>query len=115
MGLRFDRSRGVIGLVRWNLRESALMLRLLKLAEYIGPANVRNPVAALDTTRSHPSIFSIWIPAPSTETRQSSQPSHILQSEISPLPDRARLGRILLKLAFMAALFLGGYLTGRLL
>ena len=116
MGLRFERSLGVIGLVRWNVRESALMfrLRLLKLAENIGPANVRNPVAVLDTGRSHPSFFSRWLPAPSTETRQSSERSQILQPEISPLPDRARLGRILLKIAVMAALFLGGYLTGRL-
>jgi hypothetical protein len=116
MGLRFERSLGVIGLVRWNVRESALMFRLglLKLAENIGPANVRNPVAALDTGRSHPSFFSRWLPAPWTETRQSSERSQILQPGISPLPDRARLGRILLKIAVMAALFLGGYLTGRL-
>jgi hypothetical protein len=116
MGLRFERSLGVIGLVRWNVRESALMFRLglLKLAENIGPANVRNPVAALDTGRSHPSFFSRWLAAPSTETRQSSERSQILQPETSPLPDRARLGRILLKIAVMAALFLGGYLTGRL-
>ena len=116
MGLRFERSLGVIGLVRWNVRESALMFRLglLKLAENIGPANVRNPVAALDPGRSHPSFFSTWFPAPSTETRQSSERSQILQPETSPLPDRARLGRILLKIAVMAALFLGGYLTGRL-
>jgi hypothetical protein len=116
MGLRFERSLGVIGLVRWNVRESALMFRLglLKLAENIGPANVRNPVAALDTGRSHPSRFPTWIPAPSTETEQPSQRSQILQLEISPLSNRARLGRILLKIAVMAALFLSGYLTGRL-
>jgi Putative peptidoglycan binding domain len=117
MGLRFDRSRGVIGLVRWHVRESALMFRLglHKLADYIGSRNVRNPAAAaLDTRRSHPSLFSRWIAARSTETRQSSQPSDILESEIQPILERARLGRMLLKIAFMAALFLGGYLTGHL-
>jgi hypothetical protein len=114
MGLRFERSLGVIRLVRWNVRESALMFRLglLKLAENIRPANVRNPVAVLDTGRSHPSFFSGWLPAPSTETGQCSQ--QILQPEISPLSAKAPLGRMLLKIAFMAALFLGGYLTGRL-
>jgi hypothetical protein len=116
MGLRFDRSRGVAGLVRWHVRESALMFRLglHKLADCIGSRNVRNPAAALDTHRSHPSFLSRWIPARSTETGQSSQSSDILGSEISPLLERARLGRMLLKIAFMAALFLGGYLTGRL-
>jgi Putative peptidoglycan binding domain len=116
MGLRFDRSRGVIGFVRWNLSEWALMLRLRlrKLAENIRSGNVRNPVAALDANRSHPSRFSTWVPVPSTETEQSSQRSQILQPEISPLSNRVRLGRMLLKIAFMAALFLGGYLTGRL-
>lgn len=103
MRLRFERSRGVIQRVRWNLRESALMFRLglLKLAENTGLTNVRNPVAALDT-------------APSTETRPYLQRRQGLLAEMSPRSDKARLARMLLKIAFMAAIFLAGYLTGRL-
>jgi hypothetical protein len=103
MGLGFDRSRGVIGLVRWNVREQALMFRLglHKLADYIGSRNVRNLAAVLDTRRSHPSLFSRWIPVRSTETGQSSQPRDIQESEISPHLERARPGRMLLKIAFM--------------
>jgi Putative peptidoglycan binding domain len=89
-------------------------LGLHKLADYIGSRNVRNLAVVLDTRRSHSSLFSRWIPARSTETAQSSQPRDILESEISPPLERARLGRMLLKIASMAALFLGGYLTGRL-
>jgi hypothetical protein len=67
----------------------------------------------LDTGRSGPGIFSKWIPAPLSETGQSALPNQILQPKISPLSDRAHLGRILFRITFMAALFLGGYLTGR--
>jgi hypothetical protein len=91
-----------------------LRLGLRKLAENIRSANMRNPVAALVAGGSHPSRFPTWIPAPSMETEQSSQRSQVLQPEISPLANRARLGRILLTIAVMAAFFLGGYLTGRL-
>jgi hypothetical protein len=114
MALRFERSLGVIGLVRWNLRESALMFRLglLDVAANIGSKTLRNPVAVLDADRSRPSFFSRWLPVLTRE--QPAERSQILQPEKSPLSDRARVGRILLKIAFMAALFLGGYLTGRL-
>jgi hypothetical protein len=114
MALRFERSLGVIGLVRWNLRESALMFRLglLDVAANIGSKNLRNPVAVLGADRSRPSFFSRWLPVLTRE--QPAERSQILQPEKSPLSDRARVGRILLKIAFMAALFLGGYLTGRL-
>jgi hypothetical protein len=103
MGLRFERSVGVFQLVRWNLRESALMFRLglLKLAENTGPTNVRNPIAALET-------------APSTETSPYLQRRQVLEPEMSPPSDKARLARTLLKIAFMAAIFLAGYLAGRL-
>jgi hypothetical protein len=114
MALRFERSLGVIGLVRWNLRESALIFRLglLDVAANIGSKNLRNPVAVLDADRSRPSFFSRWLPVLTRE--QPAQRSQILQPEKSPLSDRARVGRILLKMAYMAVLFLGGYLTGRL-
>jgi hypothetical protein len=116
MGLRFDMSRGVIGLVRWNIRESALMFRLglLKLAENIGSRNVGNPIAALDAGRSRSSFFARLLPAPSTATKQSVSRSQILQSEISLFSVKARVGRVLLKTVFMATLVLGGYLTSRL-
>ncbi|MGZ5899638.1 MAG: peptidoglycan-binding domain-containing protein [Reyranella sp.] len=76
MGLRFEESRGVIRLIQWNIRESALMLRLglMRLAENIRSGNVPNPTAST----------------------------------------RARAGRILSKMAVMAAFLVGGYLAGRL-
>jgi hypothetical protein len=113
MGLRFEGSRGVIRLVQWNIRESALMLRLglMKLAENIRSGNVPNPMAAPGTGRSHsslPSLPSSLPPAPSTGM-PSARRNPMLQ-----FPADARTGRILLKIAVMAAFSIGGYLAGRL-
>jgi hypothetical protein len=110
MGLRFEASRGVIRLVQWNIRESALMLRLglTKLAENIRSGNVPNPMAAPGTGGSHSSLPSSLPPAPSTEM-PSARRNPMLQ-----FPANARAGRILLKIAVMAALLIGGYLAGRL-
>lgn len=115
MGLHLDRSRGVIGLVRWNLREAALILRLslLKLVEYVRLAYVRSPVATLYAGGSHKSFHSRLQLPPSTEALPSAQRSDHLQPSISPLSPKARVGRILLKMAVVAALFLSGYLTGQ--
>jgi hypothetical protein len=88
-------------------------LSLLNLTNNVGSANVGDPVAARETGPTDQSFISRWIPVPSTETTPSVQRIQILQSEISPPPDGAHPGRMLLKIAFMAALFLGGYLTGR--
>jgi hypothetical protein len=89
MGLRFERSRGLIALVRWNVRETALMFRLgrLKFAENMASKKVHNPIHAPDKGQFYPSVFTKRLP---------------------------RLGRMLFKTASMAALFLGRYLTGRL-
>jgi Putative peptidoglycan binding domain len=116
MGLRFDKSRGVIRLVRWNIRELALMLRLelLKLAENIRSRNAPDPMAAPAAGGSHPSFLSSWLPAPSTEPMRSAERSQIPQPAKSPLSVNAPVRRILLRIAITAALFLSGYLTGRL-
>ena len=110
MGLRFEGSRGVIRLVQWNIRESALMLRLglMGLAENIRSGNVLNPMAAPGTGGSRSSLLSSLPPAPSTEM-PSARRNPMLQ-----FPASARAGRILLKIAVMAALLIGGYLAGRL-
>jgi len=113
MGLRFEGSRGVIRLVQWNIRESALMLRLglMKLTENIRSGNVPNPMAAPGTGRSHsshPSLPSSLPPAPLTGM-PSARRNPMLQ-----FPADARTGRILLKIAVMAAFSIGGYLAGRL-
>lgn len=110
MGLRFEGSRGVIRLVQWNIRESALMLRLglMKLAENIRSRNVPNPMAAPATGGSQSSLPSSLPPAPSTEM-PSARRNPMLQFSAN-----ARAGRILLKITVMAALSIGGYLAGRL-
>lgn len=116
MGLRLDKSRGVIGLVRWNIRELALMLRLgrMKLAKNIRSRSAPNPMAAPAAGGSHPSFLSSWLLAPSTEPMRSAERSQIPQPAMSPLSVNAPVRRILLKMAVMAALFLSGYLTGLL-
>jgi hypothetical protein len=109
MGLRFEGSRGVIRLVQWNIRESALMLRLglMKLAENIRSRNVPSLTAAPDTSGSHSSLLASWPPALSTEL-PSARKNPMLQFSTN-----ARAGRIVLTIAVMSALFLGGYLAGR--
>jgi hypothetical protein len=109
MGLRFEGSRGVIRLVQWNIREAVLMLRLglMKLAENIRSGNVPNPMAAPEAGGSHSSLLAGGPPAPSTEM-PSARRNPMLQ-----LSGNARAGRIVLTIAVMAALFLGGYLAGR--
>lgn len=108
MGLRFERSRGVIRLVQWNIRELALMsrLRLTQLAASIRSGNVPDPRAARDDGGSPSRLLSGWPPPASTEPSAQGRPTR------QPSTD-ARAGRILLKTAVMAALLLGGYLAGR--
>jgi Putative peptidoglycan binding domain len=109
MGLRFYRSRGVIGFVRWNIREAALMLRLwlMKAAENIRSRNVPSRMAACDTGGSRSRPLSGWPPPASTEM-PTAEGRPTLQ-----LSTTAHARRIALKVAVMAVLFLGGYLICR--
>jgi hypothetical protein len=108
MGLRFERSLGVIRLVQWNIRELALVSRLglAKLAASIRSGNVPEPTAARDDRTTPSRLLSGWPPPAPTEPSLQGGPTRQLSTD-------ARAGRILLKTAVMAGLFLGGYLAGR--
>jgi len=83
-----------------------LRLGLMRLAENIRSGNVLNPMAAPAIGGSRSSLLSSLPPAPSTEM-PSARRNPMLQ-----FPANARTGRILLKIAVMAALLIGGYLAG---
>jgi hypothetical protein len=115
MGLRFDRTLGVIRLVRWNVRESALMFRLnlLQIGQSISSTNVRNLTPSLEAVRTHASFLPRLLPMSATERRSARQGENPKLGKL-PLLAKAPAGRISLNVVLSAACFLGGYFTARL-
>ena len=110
MGLRFDTTLGVAGLVQWNARESVLMLRLclLQAGQHIRARNlVPTPRAGLAQASSPPRL-------PQAETdRLSAQQDDTQELKKPRLLIEPRAARVALGTAIMAACFLTGYFTGR--
>ena len=115
MGLRFDMSLGVVQLIRWNARESVLMLRLkvLQFGQSISSTEVRNLAPSLDAGRTHPSFLCRLLPMSATERQSAGQDEHPKPGMLLPL-GKAPAGRIFLNVVLSAACFLGGYFTARL-
>lgn len=110
MGLRFDSTLGVVELVRWNARESVLMLRLglLQTGQHI---RARNLVPALRAGRTKVSSPA-GVPHAATD-RRSAQEGEIQELKKPRLLAEPRAARGALAMAVMAACFLTGYFTGR--